>query len=35
MIGIIIKYSDFFGQPIPQNPIALLSSIPKEELIAT
>ena len=34
-MGIIIKYSDFYGQPIPQDPISLLVPIPKEELIAT
>lgn len=35
MMGIIIKYSDFYGRPAPENPITLLEPIPKEELIAT
>jgi hypothetical protein len=35
MMGIIVKYSEFYGQPAPADPISLLNSIPKEELIAT
>ena len=34
-MGIMVKYSDFYGQPAPVNAITLLSPIPKEELIAT
>ncbi|WP_127136439.1 hypothetical protein [Flagellimonas oceanensis] len=35
MIGIPIKYSDFFSGPIPINPVNLIKSIPKDELIAS
>lgn len=35
MFGIPIKYSDFFSGPIPINPINLIKSIPKDELIAS
>jgi len=35
MMGIMVKYSDFYGEPIPANPIDLIKPIPKEELLAT
>ncbi|QKJ61732.1 hypothetical protein [Flavobacterium sp. M31R6] len=35
MWGYLIKYSDFYANPIPENPIDLILDIPKEELIAT
>ena len=35
MLGNLIKYSDFYTAPIPDNPIELVKDIPKEELIAT
>ncbi|CAD0007128.1 hypothetical protein [Flavobacterium chungangense] len=35
MLGNLIKYSDFYTAPIPDNPIELIIDIPKEELIAT
>jgi len=35
MFGIPIKYSNFFNSPIPANPIDLIKSIPKDELIAS
>jgi hypothetical protein len=35
MWGYLIKYSDFFENPIPENPIDLILNVPKEELIAT
>lgn len=35
MLGIMVKYSDFFGEPILANPVDLIRSIPKEELLAT
>ena len=35
MFGIPIKYSNFFSGPIPANPIDLIKSIPKDELITS
>jgi len=35
MMGIIIKYTNFYGTEIPENPLDLIKSIPKDELIAT
>lgn len=35
MVGLPVKYSDFYGQAIPNDPISLISDIPKNELIAT
>jgi hypothetical protein len=35
MWGYLIKYSDFYANPIPKNPINLILDIPKDELIAT
>lgn len=35
MWGYLIKYSDLYGTPVPDNPIELVLNIPKEELIAT
>ena len=35
MIGIIIKYSKFYGRKIPVEPLELLSHLPKTEIIAT
>ena len=35
MIGSLVKYSDFYGKPIPNNPIDLILDIPKAEVIAT
>ncbi|WP_264564370.1 hypothetical protein [Flavobacterium sp. N3904] len=35
MMGIIVKYSEFFGQAALADSISLLNSIPKEELITT
>jgi len=35
MFGSPIKYSDFFNQPIPANPISLIKTIPKDELITS
>ena len=34
-MGVILKYSDFYGQPAPIDPLSLLRDIPKEELITT
>lgn len=34
-MGIMVKYSDFYGESIPANPIDLIKPIPKEELFAT
>jgi hypothetical protein len=35
MLGILVKYADFYGTEIPKNPIDLIIDIPKEELIST
>lgn len=35
MWGYLVKYSDFYGPSVPENPIELILDIPKEELIAT
>lgn len=35
MWGYLVKYSDFYGTPVPDNPIELILDITKEELIAT
>lgn len=35
MLGYLIKYSDFYGTPVPVNSIELILDIPKEELLAT
>lgn len=35
MIGYLVKYSDFYGTAVPDNPIDLILDIPKEEIIAT
>ena len=35
MMGYLVKYSDFYGTAVPDNPIELILDIPKEELIAT
>lgn len=35
MIGIIIKYSKFYGRKVPDKPLELLSHLPKTEIIAT
>lgn len=35
MLAHLVKYSDFYGTPIPDNPIELILDIPKEELILT
>lgn len=35
MWGYLIKYSDFYGTPVPDDPIELILDIPKEELVAT
>lgn len=35
MVGIPIKYSDFFNSSVPANPIDLIKTIPKDELIAS
>lgn len=35
MLGIPIKYSDFFKTTVPDKPLSLIKSIPKDELIAT
>ncbi len=35
MIGSLVKYSDFYGKPIPNSPIDLILDIPKAEVIAT
>jgi hypothetical protein len=35
MYGILTKYSDFFNQPVPKDPISLILDIPKDELITT
>lgn len=34
-MGLLIKYSEFYGKNIPENPINLIKCIPKEELLAT
>lgn len=34
-MGIITKYSNFYGGEIPKNPIEIIKCIPKEELLAT
>ena len=35
MVGHLVKYTKFYSEPIPENPIELLFDIPKEELIVT
>lgn len=35
MMGIIVKYSDFYQQPAPADFLSQLNLIPKEEIIAT
>jgi len=35
MWGYLIKYSDFYNDSVPENPIELIVNIPKEELIVT
>jgi hypothetical protein len=35
MMGIIVKYSDFYQKPAPANFLSQLNLIPKEEIIAT
>ncbi len=35
MIGIILKYSNFYNKPIPENPIGLITHLPKNEVIVT
>ncbi|GAA6765779.1 hypothetical protein AAFH68_17170 [Flavobacterium sp. CGRL1] len=35
MLGYLVKYSEFFGIPAPENPLDLIRDIPKEELIVT
>lgn len=35
MMGYLVKYSDFYETPVPDNPIELILDIAKEELIAT
>jgi hypothetical protein len=35
LIGILIKYTKFHGKPIPEEPMALLSLLPKTEILAT
>lgn len=35
MWGNLIKYSDFYNDSVPENPIELIIDIPKEELIIT
>ena len=34
-MGYLVKYSDFYETPVPDNPIELILDIAKEELIAT
>ncbi len=31
MFGSPIKYSDFFNQPVPKNPVDLILDIPKDK----
>lgn len=35
MVGHLVKFTKFYSEPIPENPIELLFDIPKEELIVT
>lgn len=35
MIGILIKYSQFYGKPVPDNPLNLLVDLPKDEVLIT
>tara|TARA_R110002012_G_scaffold9716_4_gene45052 strand:+ start:27128 stop:28888 length:1761 start_codon:yes stop_codon:yes gene_type:complete len=35
LIGIILKYSNYYNKPIPENPLGLLSHLPKNEIIVT
>ena len=35
MIGNLVKYSNFYGSSVPENPIDLLFDLPKNELIIT
>ena len=35
MIGIILKYSIYYNKPIPENTLALLAHLPKNEIIVT
>jgi hypothetical protein len=35
VIGVIIKYSDFYGKAIPKEPLDLIKHLPKDELIIT
>jgi hypothetical protein len=35
LIGIILKYSNYYNKPIPENPLGLLAHLPKNEIIVT
>ena len=35
MIGIILKYSDYYNKSIPKSPLGLLTHLPKNEIIVT
>ena len=35
MIGVVIKYSKFYGRAVPQNPLSTLFGLPRTEIIAT
>ena len=35
MIGIILKYSNYYNKAIPENPLDLLAHLPKNEIIIT
>lgn len=35
MIGIILKYSNYYNKPIPETPLGLLAHLPKNEIIVT
>lgn len=35
MLGNLVKYSQFYNAPVPENPLELIEDIPKEELIIT
>ncbi|MDP2540725.1 hypothetical protein CSC81_04085 [Tenacibaculum discolor] len=35
MMGHLIKFSNFYGSEVPQNPIEIIKLLPKEEILAT
>ena len=35
MIGLPVKYSDFYGEVMPEEPLSLIRHLPKKEVVTT